>query len=128
MKAIGLPTISECPITTTSSPFRPKGVRFSSSTEASAVQGARSRSLYTMLPILAGCIPSTSFSGWIDICRSRIDRCSGTGRWMITPVIRESEFIALSAATISARLTSATKLRSSKAMPQASARRRWLRT
>src|SRR4030095_16871334 len=58
MKAAGLPTISEWPTITTSSPCSCSPVALISSTVAAAVNGARARSLETMSPMVGGESPA----------------------------------------------------------------------
>ncbi len=56
-------------------------------------------------------MPSTSFIGWTAACSARTVSCSGTGRRRINPVTRGSAFVAGIAASISAWVTSAGKIR-----------------
>jgi hypothetical protein len=57
-----------------------------------------------MLPIEAGCMPSTSFSGCTAACSSFIGMWPGTGRWIRMPVTLGSAFSAWIAASISSRV------------------------
>ncbi len=81
-----------------------------------------------MLPMEAGCIPSTSFIGFTAACSIRSEMCLGAGRWMMIPVTRGSAFRAWMEDSSSSWVMVSGKFRSSKPMPASAARRFWLRT